>query len=235
LFPAVTGLILLPASLFSYTVYRETGYKPLQILALGLIFVAVESFLDAYEASRLLALAGGDWNRVPDDKLGYLLTVDAIRGIFIVLWAGAEVAFTAGVAGTEKRFYTRTLPAIIVAVGIVETIALNFSGIEPLQKRILVSSAGRVLGILVPVAIISGAYLIVKIWREVGSKSILAWGIAFLSHGFTLPLYPLAKETGSIALGLWYLFGGVVPAALAALGAYQLREEARMAAEEVEE
>ena len=237
LFPALTGIILLPTSAFVYNVYRETGYRPLLVLALGLLFVAIESFLDSYEASRLLALAGGNWDKVPKDALNGLLALDAVRGVFIVLWASAEVAFTAMVAGTEKKFYTRTLPAIIAVVGIVETFAVNFSGIEPVHKRILLSSAGRVLGILVPVAIIAGAYLIAKVYREVGSKSVLAWGLGFLSHGLTLPLYPWAKEAGSAALGLWYLFGGIIPAALAGFGAYLLLQEAREAAgaEEVEE
>jgi len=223
LYPAATGVLLLPAAAFVYSVYRSVGFRPLLALAAGLAFVAVESFLDAYEASLLLRYGG--WDGVPPEAVGLLLAVDTVRGVFIVAWAAAALAFTLQTVGAGGRL-ARLAPALVAAAGVIETVALNYSGIEPLSKRILLSSAVRVLGILVPVALASGAYLLARVWRETRSRSVLAWGLAFIVHGLTLPLYPLAKGAGPAALGLWYLFGGVVPAGLAALGALLLRREA---------
>ena len=232
LFPYVTGILLLPASAFIYAVYRQTGHKALIYLAIGLLAVAIESFLDGYEATLLINIAGGNWDNVPQDQLGRLLWIDAIRGFFIVIWAAMEVAFTANVALTEKKLYRVYLPAAIIIIGFAETIYFNFSDIQPISKRILISSAGRVLGILVPVALAAGFYILAKLWRELRTNSLLAWGLGFVLHGLTLPTYVLAKEAGSITLGLWYLFGGIVPAFLAAIGSYLLAQESKEAAAE---
>jgi len=229
-FPFATGVLLLAASVFVYGVYRQTGFRGLLYLSLGLLAVAVESFLDGYEAMLLLSVAGGSWDSVPPDKLNTLLLIDAVRGVFIVVWAAMEVLFTAHLAMTENRLVRQVLPAAILVIGTLETFLLNFSGIEPISKRILISSAGRVLGILVPVALATGIYILWKLWREIRTPSLLAWGLGFTLHGLTLPTYTLAKEAGSTALGLWYLFGGVIPAFLAALGAYLLAKESREAA-----
>jgi len=229
-FPFATGVLLLPAAGFVYTVYRETGFRALLFLSLGLLAVAVQSFLDGYETMLLQSLGGGSWDNIPGDKLKTLLVIDAVRGILIVVWASMEVLFTAHLALVESRLIRVYLPAAILVAGTLETLYFNFSDIEPVSKRILISSAGRVLGILVPVALATGAYILWKLWREVRTKSLLAWGLGFILHGVTLPTYTLAKEAGSAALGLWYLFGGVVPAFLAAMGAYLLARESREAA-----
>jgi len=223
LYPAATGALLIPAAAYIYAVYRGVGFRPLLVLAAGLLFVAAESFLDAYEASLLLRYGG--WDHVPADSVGVLLAVDTVRGVLIVLWAAAALAFILYTAGVSER-YARLAPAIVAVAGSIETVALNYSGIEPLSRRILISSAVRVLGVLVPVALAGGGYLLARVWRETRSRSVLAWGLAFTVHGLTLPLYPLAKGAGPTALGLWYLLGGVIPAGLAALGALLLRREA---------
>lgn len=231
-FPYATGIVLIIASAFVYYLYREIGNRALVYLSIGLFMVALESILDGYEASRLLSLANGDWNSLPKSHYTSMLWLDAIRGFFIVLWAMFEVLFTVEILGVEKKSLRVYIPALILIVGFIETVALNFSGIQPLQKRILVSSAGRVLGILVPVALIAGIYLL-KVYREIRSDSLLFFGLGFFIHGITLPTYSFAKESGALALGAWYTFGGVIPALLAMAGAYKLMSEAK-AAETVE-
>ena len=231
-FPYATGAILFIAASYIYYVYRETGNRALLIFSLGLIFVGIESVLDGLTQSRLLALAGGDWDKLPKmspGSLNSMLVLDAVRGVFIILWAMMEVAFTAELAGAGKT-YKVYVPAAILVVGVTETFALNFSHIEPLSRRILISSAGRVLAILVPVALIAGFYILLKLWRPLRSLSLLYFALGFILHGFTLPLYSIAKEHGALTLGLWYLFGGVIPSLLAAVGAYYLLKEFRMAA-----
>ena len=227
-FPYATGVVLVIASAFVYYVYREVGSKALLYLSIGLLMVAIESFLDGYEASKLLTLAGGDWNSLPKKYYSSMLWIDAIRGFFIVLWAMFEVLFTVEILGVERKSLRVYVPALILIVGFAETLALNFSHITPLRTRILISSAGRVLGILVPVALIAGAYLL-KVYREIRSNSLLFFSLGFIIHGITLPTYSFAKESGALALGAWYTFGGVIPALLAMIGAYYLLKEARAA------
>jgi len=229
-FPYATGVILFIAAAYVYYVYTKTSNKALLILALGFIFVGLESVLDGVTQSKLLALAGGSWDKIPPDKLNYMLTLDAVRGVFIILWAMMEELFAAYLVGTQKKLYTLYIPILILVVGVSETFALNFSHIQPLDKRILISSAGRVLGILVPVALIVGFYILLKLWRPLRTLSTLFYGLGFVIHGFTLPAYSPAKELGALTLGLWYLFGGVFPALLAMLGSYYLLKEFEAAA-----
>ncbi len=228
-FPYATGVILYIASAYVYYVYTKTANRALLVLSLGFIFVGTESVLDGVVQSRLLALAGGSWDKLPPSHLHGMLLLDAVRGVFIILWAMAEVLFTVYLAGVENRLYTVYIPALILVAGVAETFALNFSHITPIDRRILISSAGRVLGILVPVALITGFYILIKLWRPLRSLSLLYFALGFIIHGFTLPAYSIAKEHGAITLGLWYLFGGVVPSLLAAVGAYYLLKEFRLA------
>ena len=224
-FPHATAGILFVASAFVYYVYTRIGNKALVWLSLGLVWVGIESILDGFEASKLIEYAGGSWNDLPQEHISYMLNLDAVRGFFIVLWAAFEILFTAEILGVEKRWVKNHLPTSIVVVGIAETLTLNFSSITPLDKRILLSSAGRVLGILVPVAIITGLYML-KVYKELGSDSLFFFGLGFVLHGITLPTYSLAKEAGSLTLGLWYTFGGILPAFFAVLGALFLLKEA---------
>lgn len=226
-YPYGTFVVLLLASIFVLYVYKKVGHKALLWLGLGLLWVGLESLLDGYEASKLLALAGGSWNNLESSYLNSMLALDAVRGVFIILWAAFEVLFAAEILGVERKSVKVYIPAAIIVVGTIWTIALNFSHITPLDKRILISSAGRVLGILVPVALITGAYLL-KVYKEIRSTSLLLFGLGFLIHGATLPTYSLAKESGSLALGAWYLLGGIVPALLAAAGAYYLFKESEV-------
>jgi len=231
-FPYSTGIILFTAAAYVYYVYAKTGNKALLVFSLGLVFVGMESVLDGVVQSRLLALAGGDWDKLPQlnpGSVNSMLALDAVRGVFIILWAMMEVMFTAELAGAS-RTYKVYIPVAILVIGVVETFTLNFSHIEPLSRRILISSAGRVLPILVPVALAAGFYILVKLWRPLRSPSLLYFAIAFIIHGSTLPLYSVAKEYGALTLGLWYLFGGVVPALLAVVGSYYLLKEFRRVA-----
>lgn len=227
LFPYTTGFVLILATGFVLYVYNRIGHKALLWLGAGLLAVAIESILDGYEAGRLLALSGGSWNALPQQYLTKMLVIDAVRGFFIIIWAAMEVLFAADILAVENKYVRLYVPVAIIIVGFIETIALNFSGITPLDKRILISSAGRVLGILVPVALITGLYLL-KVYREIRSNSLLFFGLGFFIHGITLPTYSLAKESGSLALGAWYTFGGVIPAILAAIGAYYLLRESEV-------
>jgi len=224
-FPYITGAILILAALAVYYAYRKTGSKPLLYLSIGLIFVGIESLLDGYEASLLARYAGGDWNRLPQQYLGEMLALDVIRGIFIILWAAMELVFVAALAGSENKTVTIGLPAAIVVLGIIETVGLDYSHIQPLEHRIFVSSAVRVLVFLVPTAIAAGLYILAKLYRDVGSTSLLLFGLGFLIHGFTLPFYSIAKEKGPVTLGLWYALGGIIPSLLAAAGAFALERE----------
>jgi hypothetical protein len=231
-FPYSTGVILFIAAAYVYYVYTKTANRALLIFSLGLVFVGMESVLDGVVQSRLLALAGGDWDKLPQLHPGsvkFMLALDAVRGIFIILWAMMEVMFTAELAGASKT-YKVYVPIAILIIGVAETFALNFSHIEPLGKRILISSAGRVIFILIPVALVAGFYILLKLWMPLRSPSLLYFALGFIIHGFTLPLYSTAKEHGALTLGLWYLFGGVVPSLLAAVGSYYLLEEFKKAA-----
>ena len=231
-FPYATGVYLFAAFAIALQLYRRSGFRPILIFAFGALAVAIESFLDGYEASQLLRLAEGDWNKIPEvapDKLNYLLFVDAVRGMLILIWAAIEVMFAAALAGTTRKLVTTYIPAAIVVLGGIATFAINFSGIEPLDKRILISSAVRVLPILVPVSLIAGAYILAKLWRPTRSLSLLLIGLGFILHGATLPLYTPAKAHGSLALGLWYAFGGLIPVTAFVLGLYLAVKEAEAA------
>lgn len=231
-FPYATGVYLIAASTISLMLYRRSGFRPLLIFSLGLLAVAIESLLDGYEASRLYALAGGEWDAIesaaPNSVRGMLL-LDAVRGVFILLWAAAEVAFTAELIGTEKRLWRIHVPVAIVVVGSILTFAVNFSGVEPLSFRIELSSALRVLPILIPVPLAAGALVLTRLWRPTGSRGLLMIGVAFILHGATLPFYTIAKAAGSLVLGLWYAFGGLIPVTALMLGLYYTMREAQAA------
>ncbi len=234
-FPYLTGLILFVAAVYVYLIYSRTANKALLILAAGFVFVGLESVLDGVTQTRLISLAGGDWDKLPQSSVSGMLALDAVRGVFIVLWAAAEAAFGAYLVGTEKKLYTTYIPLAIIVVGVIETFALNYSSIEPLHKRILISSAGRVLGLLVPVALIVGFYILFKLWMPLRTASALYYALGFIIHGLTLPTYSFAKEKGALTLGLWYFFGGVIPALLAMVGTYYLYQEFKQAAAEAAE
>ena len=230
-FPHATGVVLFAAAALILVVYRRTGVVSLVYLALGFIFVGIESFLDGYEAQLLYEAAGGDWNALAGtQELSKILMIDTIRGIFIVLWASMEVMFAASLSGSENKAIVYGVPAAIAAIGTIQTIYFNhYSGITPLSDRIYASSAIRVMGILVPVALIVGGYLLASLYRTLQTKSILFYGLGFVIHGLTLPTYTVAKEAGTVALGLWYAFGGVIPALFAVYATILLEKESKEA------
>lgn len=232
IFPYATGTYIFAAFAVALQLYRRSGFKPVLIFAAGALAVAIQSFLDGYQSTQLLRLAGGEWNEVPKvapEKLNYLLLVDAVRGVFILLWAAAEVMFAAALAGATRRLVTTYIPVAIVVLGGIVTFAVNFSDIQPIDRRILISSALRVLPILVPVSLVAGFYILLKLWRPTRSPSLLLISLGFILHGATLPFYSFAKAQGSIALGLWYAFGGLIPVTAFLLGLYLAVEEARAA------
>ncbi len=232
IFPYATGAYLLLASLVAFILYKRSGFKPMLIFFIGILAVAIESFLDGYEASRLYALAGGEWDALEQSASGSLrsmLLLDAVRGVFILIWAAAEVLFTAELIGTEKKLWKLYAPAAIIVVGSILTFLINFSGIEPLSKRILISSAVRVVPILIPVPLIAGTLILAKLWRPTGSRSLLLIGMGFIIHGATLPFYTPAKAAGTLLLGLWYAFGGLIPVTALLLGLYLAVKEAQAA------
>ncbi len=234
IFPYATGVVLLFAIAVILAIWRRLGVTALLYLALGLLFVAIESFLDGYEAT--IVLGYGGWNSVPADKVNGLLALDAVRGVFIVLWAAVEFLFAFMIGGQENKKLTYGLPALVAVAGTLQTVYFNFYYNAPdLDTRIFTSSAVRVLVFLVPAALFAGAYILYTLYRETGTRSSLLYGLGFLAHGITLPFYSAAKEAGPAFLGLWYALGGVVPALLAALGSYYLIVESRGEIEEAEE
>lgn len=220
LFPAATGLILVAASGLGYRIYRVSGNTAVLWLAVGLLFVAVQSFLEAFIEFRIFSVEGFYGSREH-------LALDAVRGFFIVLWAFAQVLILLEMAGIAVGWVYYGLPLLVLVAGTVFTVAVNFvADIPDADNRLLVSSIGRVLGILVPVSLLLGAFIIAALARPTGSRGAMVIGAAFLLHAFTLPLYSLAKGLGPATLGLWYAFGGVVPALAALYGFRQLAQEA---------
>ena len=211
-YPWATGVILLIASGYGFRLYRMSGNPAVFWLATGLIFVALETFSDGYLAYQL------------DVNPAFLGTMpfyaqDAVRGIFIVLWAMAQAAMLLAIAGVQDRWIALGLPVVILVAGTVYTLTVNlYSGIPDPHHRLLVSSVGRVLGILVPTSILLGVYMLAAIARPTGSRGAALLGIAFLLHAFTLPAYSPAKAAGPVALGLWYAIGGIIPAFVALWG-----------------
>jgi hypothetical protein len=149
----------------------------------------------------------------------YYYLLDAIRGTFIVLWAMAQAGVLLAMAGVTDKWISIGVPLAFFIAGEVYTLVVNlFSRIADPDHRLFVSSAGRVLGVLVPISILLGIYLIIAVARPTGSRGAAIIGIAFILHAVTLPAYSIAKALGPLALGLWYAFGGLIPAALALWG-----------------
>lgn len=220
LFPAVTGLILLAAAGLGYRIYSVSGNTAVLWLALGLLFVAVQSFLEAFIEFRALGEEGFFGSETH-------FTLDAVRGFFIVLWAFAQVLILMELAGVAAGWVYYGLPLLVLVAGTVFTVAVNFvADIPDAANRLLVSSIGRVLGILVPVSLLLGAFFIAALARPTGSRGAMIIGAAFLLHAFTLPLYSVAKGLGPATLGLWYAVGGVIPALAAVYGFRELAREA---------
>ncbi|MCE4625779.1 MAG: hypothetical protein F7C35_07970 [Desulfurococcales archaeon] len=227
-FPYATGAILLIGIAIIAYIYRKLGNPALLVLMIGLFSVAMESFLDGYEAQQLLPY-GASWNNVPTERIGYMLTIDVIRGIWIIIWAAMEFMFAFMLGGTENKKLLYGLPAAVLIFGTAETVYFDLyygANTLDLETRIFVSSAIRVLVFLVPAALFAGAYILYNLYRELATKSSLLYGLGFIIHGLTLPFYSISKEHGSITLGLWYALGGVIPALLATLGSYYLMKEA---------
>lgn len=221
MFPGITGILLLIASGIGFRIYKESENLAIMWLSLGLIFVAIQSLMEAY-INYLIDTVAGFYG----SQRHFLL--DAIRGVFIVLWAAMQALVLMEMTGITEKWVYFTFPLLITIAGVVYTFSVNlYSGIEDVQHRILISSIGRVLGILIPMALILGTYMIVGLAQPVGSRGALLIGIGFLLHGITLPFYSFAKEAGVFTLGLWYALGGVIPAALALYGFMVLvREQA---------
>ncbi|MCE4610533.1 MAG: hypothetical protein F7B17_01005 [Desulfurococcales archaeon] len=219
-YPSATGVILLASSAIGFRIYRVSGNLAVFWLALGLVFVAAQSFMEAYINYRIDVVEGFYGSRQH-----YML--DAFRGVLIVLWAFAQALILVDLAGVRERWVYYGLPAVILISGTVYTFAVNLGAdIGDPANKILVSSVGRVLGILVPVSLLLGVFIILSIARPTGSRGALVIGVAFILHAVTLPLYSVAKSLGPVTLGLWYAFGGIIPALAALYGFWQLAREA---------
>jgi hypothetical protein len=223
-YPGLTGLILLPAVAIGYRLYRVSGNVAVLWLSLGLLFVAVQAFMEAYI------------NYLIDTRPGFYgsrehFALDALRGFFIVLWAFAQALILAEMSGVQSRWAYYGLPALILVSGTVYTFAVNLGAEVPdASNKLLISSVGRVLGILVPISLLLGSFIIMAVARPTGSRGAWIIGSAFILHALTLPLYPVAKGIGPVTLGLWYAFGGVIPALAALYGFRELAREAQAAA-----
>ena len=211
-FPLATGFILLAASAYAAMLYRASGNVAVLWLSMGLVFVALETFTEAYIAHAVAT------NPAIKFRPEYYF-LDAVRGTFIVLWAMAEAGVLLAMAGVQDKWIALGMPVAYFVAGEVYTLVVNlFSKIPDPDHRILVSSAGRVLGVLVPISLLLGIYLILAIARPTGSRGAAAIGTAFILHAVTLPAYSFAKAMGPAALGLWYAVGGIIPAFLALWG-----------------
>ncbi len=219
IYPIATGLIILVASTFGIRIYQHSGNRAVAWLAVGLIFVAIQSFMEGFINWRIDVKAA-----FYGSKEHYIL--DAIRGIFIILWATAQLLMILELAGIEDKWVYWGVPALITAAGTVFTIDINIlSKIPEPSHLLLVSSIGRVLGILIPTSLLLGFYMLVNIARPTGSLGALTISLAFLLHAFTLPTYSIAKGMGPATLGLWYAIGGVIPAFMATLGFHWMAKE----------
>lgn len=228
-FPAITGVILLGASYYGYHIYRSVGSPVVLALAAGLFSVSIQTFLEAFINYRIVSSP-----EFYGSQAHYLL--DAVRGFAIVFWSGAMASILIETIGVESKWVRFGLPGIIIFSGVVFTIAVNMlSGIEPPSQRILISSIGRVIGQLVPLALLVGAYFLREIALPTGSRAASIIGLALILHGVTLPLYSLAKSFGVVTLGLWYAAGGIIPAVAAAYGFRLLYQEQAEAVAESEQ
>lgn len=220
LFPAATGAVVVVASAVGYRIYRVSGNTAVLWLSIGLVFVAVQSFLEAYINYRIDVIEGFYGSREH-------FALDALRGFFIVLWAFAQVLILSEMAGIEARWIYYGFPLLILVAGTVFTVAVNLIAEVPdPRNKLLVSSIGRVLGILVPVSLLLGSYIYYAIARPTGSRGATILAAAFLLHAVTLPFYSVAKSLGVATLGLWYALGGIIPAAAALYGFRALAAEA---------
>lgn len=220
LFPAATGVVVVLASMVGYRIYRVSGNTAVLWLSVGLVFVAIQSFLEAYINYRIDAIDGFYGSREH-------FALDALRGFFIVLWAFAQTLILAEMSGVETRWIYYGFPMLILVAGTVFTVAANLIAEAPdPSNKLLVSSVGRVLGILVPVSLLLGSYIYSAIARPTGSRGATILAAAFLLHAVTLPFYSIAKSLGVATLGLWYALGGIIPAAAALYGFRALAAEA---------
>ncbi len=220
-YPVATGVILVLASAYALKLYQVSGNAAVLWLGLGLLFVALQVFMDGY-----LAYLVASSPAIKGTTYYYFL--DAVRGTFIVLWAMAQSGMMLSMAGVQDRWVYLGLPLVILVAGVVYTFTINMlSGIPEPDHRIKISSIGRVMGLLIPVALLLGIYMLAAVARPTGSRGAAFVGIAFIVHALTLPAYPFAKAAGPAALGLWYGLGGVVPSFLALWGfRLMLREQA---------
>ncbi len=220
IYPAFTGVFTLAASLVAYRIYREGGNPAILWLSMGLFFVSIQSFMESY-INYLI-----DSNEAfYGSRTHYIL--DAVRGVFIILWASMQALILVEIGGVESRWIYYGFPLMLFIAGTVFTLDVNMlSGIEDPAHRLLVSSIGRVMGILVPISLLLGAFMGLAIARPTGSRGAAIIGAAFIVHALTLPFYPIAKGMGVFALGAWYAIGGLIPALMAVYGFYVLGQEA---------
>ncbi|MCE4603883.1 MAG: hypothetical protein F7B20_02815 [Aeropyrum sp.] len=227
--PAITGLILLPASYYGYRTYKSVGNTAVLALAVGLLFVSIQTFMEAL--INYLIISNPEFY---GSNTHYIL--DAFRGTAIVVWSAAMASIFVETLGVETKWLRIGFPGIVFISGTVFTFSVNLlSGIEVPSQRLLISSIGRVLGQLVPLALMLGAYFVREIALPTGSRAASIIGLVFLLHGITLPLYSLAKSFGIFTLALWYAAGGIIPAVAAAYGFRLLYQEQAEVVESMEE
>ncbi len=219
MFPAATGTLVILASLVGGRVYIVSGNRAIMWLSIGLLFVGVQSLLEGY-VNYLIDTTEGFYG----SREHYF--IDAIRGVFIILWASAQALVLIEMSGASEQRWILSLPIVILIAGSTSTFTINLlSGIEDPAHLLLISSIARVVGILIPMAFILGIFMINAIARPTGSRGALIIGVAFLLHAITLPFYSVAKGAGVATLGLWYAIGGIIPAFGTVYGFYQLVKE----------
>jgi hypothetical protein len=223
----LTGAIMLAAGLIGLYAYAKTRVTALLSLSLSFLFMASQSFMEGYIHDRIVAL-GGSWDDLPGPVLGNLLVLETLRASLIVAWAGAMASVLVELMGVRGLRARLAVPLGIWALGTFQSIAMNLlSGLEPVSHRIELSSIVRVYGFLLIVPLFAGLYIIDRMWRETGSRSLLYLGLAFIAHAISISLYAFMKGEAHAALDLWYIVGGVPPSLMLLYAMILLAREVR--------
>ncbi|MEB3860419.1 MAG: hypothetical protein LRS43_04335 [Desulfurococcales archaeon] len=223
----MTGTIMLAAGVIGLYVYSKTRVTPLLPLSASFLFMSAQSFIESYIHDRIVSL-GGSWDHLPEPVLGNLLVLETLRASLIVAWAGGMASVLVEIMGVKDLRARLAVPLGIWALGSFQSLAMNLlSDLEPVSQRIELSSIVRVYGFLLIVPLFAGFYIIDRMWRETGSRSLLYLGIAFVAHAVSISLYAFMKGEAHAALDLWYIVGGVPPSLLLLYAMVLLAREVR--------
>lgn len=220
IYPLFTGIILFGASFIALGLYADTKVRSNLVLGLGLMFVGVNSLMESVVVLQSMNITGFESTYI-------FLIEDTVRAVFIMLWAGMEILFALTV--TERWSMSRRMIPVVVVLtaSLIPTFYLNLVCGESIVfglKAWVLSSYLRVLVFLVPIPLIVGVYLLLKLYRPLKTLGPLLLSTAFIIHGVTLPLYPILKGS-EVLLALWYGFGGIVPGLVATQGIRLISKE----------